>query len=132
MPYSVETKARAIIDAALTTDREAADKHDISRKSIERWRKEIDSNAELAARLSELWEEVKEAGDWVEDATDTIRTALSFLRTAFDELDPSDPEAVEAAAGAIETLADAKLMKDIVDERLKAMRQPEPVEHRRN
>jgi transposase-like protein len=118
MAYSTETKARAIVDAALTTDREAAEKHDLSRKSIERWRSELDTDPELQARFTKLWEEVRAAGDWVEDATDTIRTALSFLRTAMDELDPSDPDAVRAVTEAIGTLAEAKLMADVVDERL--------------
>jgi transposase-like protein len=118
MAYSTETKARAIVDAALTTDREAAEKHDLSRKSIERWRGELDTDPELQARFTELWEEVRAAGDWVEDATDTIRTALSFLRTAMDELDPSDPDAVRAVTEAIGTLAESKIMADVVDERL--------------
>lgn len=131
MPYSNETKARALVDAALTTDREAADKHGCSRKSIERWRDALDADPELQARFADLWEEVREAGDWVEDSTDTIRTALSFLRTAFDELDPSDPEAVAAVTEAIETLADAKLMADIVDERIGAVDSPS-AQHRRN
>jgi hypothetical protein len=111
MAYPTETKA-------LTTDREAAEKHDLSRKSIERWRSELDTDPELQARFTELWEEVRAAGDWVEDATNTIRTALSFLRTAMDELDPSDPDAVRAVTEAIGTLAEAKLMADVVDERL--------------
>ena len=118
MAYSTETKARAIVDSALMTDREAAEKHDLSRKSIERWRRELDTDPELQARFTELWEEVRAAEDWVEDATDTIRTALSFLRTAMDELDPSDPDAVRAVTEAIGTLAEAKVMADVVDERL--------------
>ena len=130
MPYPTETKARAIIDAALTTDREAAEKHDCSRKSIERWRGALDSDPELQARCSELWEEVREAGDWVEDATGTIRSALSFLRSAFDELDPADPESVEAVTDAVHVLADAKMMADIVDERLGPA--DPAAEHRRN
>ncbi|PQJ26741.1 hypothetical protein BSZ35_19015 [Salinibacter sp. 10B] len=131
MSYSTETKARAIIDAALTTDREAAEEHGCSRKSIERWRNQLDSDPELMARLAELWDDVREADDWVEDATDTIRNALSFLRTAFDELDASDPEAVEAVTQAIETLADAKMMADIVDERIGRPDSP-AAQHRRN
>jgi hypothetical protein len=118
MGYPIETKARAIVDAALTTDREAAEKHEVSRKSIERWRSELDTDPELQARFTELWEEVRAAGDWVEDSTDTIRTALSFLRTAMNELDPSDPEAVEAVTEALNTLVEAKLTVEVVDERL--------------
>jgi len=120
MGYPTETKARAIVDAALTTDREAAEKHEVSRKSIARWRSELDTDPELQARFTELWEEVRAAGDWVEDSTDTIRSALSFLRSATDDLSPSDPEAVRAVSEAVQTLSDAVAMARIVDARVRA------------
>lgn len=65
----------------------------------------------------ELWDEVRAAEDWVEASTDTMRTALFGLRPAFDELDPSDPDAVRAVIEAIQVLAQAKRMVDIVDDR---------------
>jgi hypothetical protein len=134
MPYSTETKAKAIVDAALTTDREAAADHGISRKSLTRWRKDLQTDTALQRLVTERWAEVRAADTWVEDTTQTIRNALSFLRTAMNELDPSDPEAVEAVTGAIQTLAEAKAMADIIDTRIQGwgaggdVRQP----HRRN
>jgi seryl-tRNA synthetase len=118
MPYSLEKKARTLVDASLKTDREAAEKNDVSRKSIQRWRKDLRTDEELQARFAELWETVREAEDWAEDATDTIRTACSFLRTAFEDLDPSDPEAVEAVTKALRTLAEASMVKDAIDVRI--------------
>jgi cell division septum initiation protein DivIVA len=131
MPYPTEQKARIIVEASLTTDRKAADNHDCSRRSIQNWRDELDTNTELQERVTELWQEVREADDWVEDATDTIRTALSFLRTAFDELDPSDPEAVEAVTEATRTLSEAKLTADVIEQRLEGLAGPD-AQHRRN
>lgn len=131
MPYPIEQKARIIVDASLTTDRKAANKHDCSRRSIQNWRDELDTNTELQERVTELWKEVRKADDWVEDATDTIRTALAFLRTAFDELDPSDPEAVEAVTEATRTLSEAKLTADVIEQRLKGLAGPD-AQHRRN
>lgn len=61
---------------------------------------------------------MRAASDWVEGVTDTIRTALSFLRTAMEDLDSWDPDAVRAVTEAVGTLAGAKLMADVVDERL--------------
>lgn len=116
--YTTDQKAKAIVDAALTTDREAASEHDVSRKSLTRWRKALDTDQALQKRVTELWADVREADTWVEDATGTIRSALSFLRTAMNELDPSDPESVEAVTGAIQTLAEAKALADIIDARV--------------
>lgn len=129
MPYDLETKARAVVDAALTTDREAASDHGVSRRSIQRWRGELASDMELQKRVTELWSEVREAGDWVEDTTRTIRKALSFVRTATEELDPSDPEDVAAVVEAIEVLTEAKAMADVIETRIEAFREPESVHH---
>lgn len=63
---------------------------------------------------------MRAAGNWVEDSTDTICTALSFLRLAMDNLDPTDPEGVQAVAGALNTLVEAKTMAQVVDARLGA------------
>jgi len=133
-PYTTEKKAKAIVDAALTTDREAASEHDISRKSLTRWRKALDTDQALQKRVTALWAEVREADNWVEDSTHTIRTAFSFLRTAMNELDPSDPDAVTAVTQAISSIAEAKAVADIMDARLDAFKGAGSVRHphRRN
>jgi len=133
-PYTTEKKAKAIVDAALTTDREAASEHDISRKSLTRWRKALDTDQALQKRVTALWAEVREADTWVEDATDTIRSALSFLRGAFNDLDPSDPESVAAVTEALKTLAEAKAVADVIDARVNRFNGAGSVrdQHRRN
>jgi transposase-like protein len=135
MPYDLDTKAKALVDAQLTTDREAADKHGCSRKSIERWRDGLDADPDLQARVSDLWRQIREADDWMEDAAETMREAHRFLRKATEKLDPSDPDALEALATAYEALADAKMMGEIVEARLgerDVTNDPVPAHKRRN
>lgn len=115
---SKEKRAEAIVTAAFHSDTEAAEKHDCSRRSIIRWRKQMDEDAELTRLVTEKYDELREEQDWIEDATRTIQQAFAFLRRAADELDPSDPEAVEAVAEAIQTITEAKLTAKVVNARL--------------
>lgn len=134
MPYSTEKKARVLVDAALSTDRAAAEDHNVSRSSVKRWRSDLETDEDLRARFDELWQKVEEAEAWTERATSSIREALRFLDAAMDRLDPSDPEAVAAVTDAIETLADATMMQDIVSARLEKKKAPGDVRatHRKN
>lgn len=118
MEHDLDTKAKALVDAALTTDREAADKHDVHRSTIYRWRQRLDDDHELQHLTSKYWQQVRAADSWVQDATHTIRKAQSFLRNATDELDASDPEAVRAMTEALRTLTESLQMARIVDARL--------------
>jgi len=117
-PYSTQKKAAAIVDAAFTTDEEAAEQHGVSRRSIVRWRQEMDQSPELAQSVTAIYKEEIEGRDWLEEATRTVQSAFSFLRRAANELDPSDPDAVKAVSLAIQTLTEAKLTAEVINARL--------------
>jgi 3-mercaptopyruvate sulfurtransferase SseA len=76
------------------------------------------SDADLQQCVAERWEEYREADTWAEDATRTIRKAQSFIRTATEEMDASDPEALQAMTDALQTLVEATQMARIIDARL--------------
>jgi len=116
--YARETKAKIIVEAALTTDLEAAERHGVDRSTIYRWRQKMENNPDLQRLVSMRWEEFRAADSWVQDATHTIRKAQSFIRNAADEMDPGDPEAVEAMTEALQTLTESLQMARIVDARL--------------
>lgn len=120
MPYSDTYKARILVEADLTTDRQAAQSHDVSRSSISRWRKAAKEDPDMQELMAERWEEMRRSDSWVQDATHTIRSAQGFLRDATDELDPSDPEAVKAVENALGTLIEGLQMARVVDARLGA------------
>jgi len=118
MSYPTPKKAGVIVDAAFTTDQEAADQHGVSRRSVQRWRAEMDEDPELAENVAAIYKEEIEGRDWLEEATRTVQTAFSFLRRAANELDPSDPDAVKAVSLAIQTLTEAKLTTQVINARL--------------
>ena len=118
MSYPIPKKAAAIVDAAFTTDQEAADQHDVSRRSIQRWRREMDENPALAENVASIYKEEIEGRDWLEEATQTVQSAFSFLRQAANNLDPSDADAVKAVSLAIQTRTAAKLTAQVINARL--------------
>ena len=118
MAYALETKAKIIVEAALTTDLEAAERHDVDRSSIYRWRRQMEQDPKLQRLVAMRWKEFRKADSWVQDATHTIRKAQSFIRNAAEEMDPSDPAAVEAMTDALQTLTESLQMARIVDARL--------------
>jgi hypothetical protein len=117
MEHDLDMKAKALVDAALTTDREAADKHGVSRKSIYRWRNRLDEDHELQELTTKYWRQVRAADSWVQGATHTIRKAQAFIRDAADELDAGDPDAVRAMTEALRTLTESLQMARVVDAR---------------
>jgi transposase-like protein len=123
MEHDLDTKAKALVDAALTTDKEAADKHGVHRSTIYRWRQRLDEDHQLQHLTTKYWQQARAADSWVQDATHTIRKAQAFIRDAADELDAGDPGAVRAMTEALRTLTDSLQMARIVDARLGTGRQ---------
>jgi len=121
-----DTQAKAIVHAAIHTDQEAADKHDVHRSTIYRWREKLGQDTELQRLTSKYWQQVRASESWVQDATHTIRSAQSFIRRAADEMDATDPKAVEAMTEALQTLTESLQMARIVDARLGTSRQHDP------
>lgn len=123
MEHTLDTKAKALVDAALTTDREAAEKHGVHRSTLYRWRQRLDEDHELQTLTTKYWRQVRADDSWVQGATRTIRKAESFIRNASEELDPSDPDALRAMTKALRTLTESLQMARIVDARLGQSRQ---------
>jgi len=118
MPYTTHQKAKTIVHAAVTTDRQAAKDMDVSRRSVIRWRDKMSTDPKLAQAVAKVWKEYRDADTWVDDATHTIRKAQAFIRDATDALNPSDPESVHAVTEALSTLVEATQMARIIDARL--------------
>jgi transposase-like protein len=118
MSYSTDRKAKILVESSLTTDQDTARRHDVSRRSIIRWRKALDTDMALQRAVAMRWQEFREADTWADDATHSIRKAQAFIRDACEQMDPSDPEALDAVTRALSTLVDATQMARIIDARL--------------
>lgn len=123
MGYATDTKAKALVYAALHTDEQAAEKYGCGRRSINYWRDELDENQELQEACTRRWEEVRESDSWVQDATHTLRTAQAAIREAADKMDLSNPDALDSLTKAYGEVGNLLQMARIVDARLGANRQ---------
>ena len=105
------------------TDREAAERHGISRQSISNYRRRVkpesdDFSPELLRLFTLRLQEAREADDWAEELTDTIRQAMSFIREAVNELDPAEGRNLDKVSSALSVLMEANLAKSVIDAKL--------------
>lgn len=119
MKRKLDLIADVLIEAAHTTDVQAAEKYKVSARSIRRWRKELDKDGDLAA-IVRLKKEKVEVG-WAEEAGATMLDAVKYLRRA-SVAATVDAEMVYAVAGAFKVLNEALLAKALLDVRLSAVR----------
>ena len=97
-------------------DRAACKKHEISLRSLQRYRQKLDGDP----RLSQAVAEKKAIQDkaWADEIPTAIAAGIRFLTRASQECKASNPEAVHAIAGAIKILSEVSMTRQIIDARL--------------
>lgn len=108
--------ARVVVDATLLGDGTAAKRHNVSTKTVQRYREMAQSDANVSKLVSALWAAADK--DWGKGLASALRGQIEFLNRATEKADPSNPEAITAVTGALETLADVALTKRMLDARL--------------
>jgi hypothetical protein len=111
-----EQMAQILVEALYGGDREAAKKHGVSVRTIQLYRKRLQTDPELS-RFFALKKDAFE-GMWLEDSTSAIREAIRFLQRAATQADPTDPNAIHAVAGALKILAEVSLTREVLSVRL--------------
>jgi len=116
--------ARLLVEADLFGDDVAAKRHNVSDKTVRRYRKLQQTCPELGQLVREKAAAGIEAlhgdpdGDWCKDLGPAIREQIAFLRKAAQAVDPSDPKAIYSVAGALKILADVALTSRVLDARI--------------
>lgn len=120
--FDYERASRALAVAALEGDTVAAQREGITVRSIQNYRKHLRTDA----TLSHLFAEKKAAleNNWANEIAPTLRAALAFIRKAAENLDPKDPEAVHAIAGAFKLVNEGHQTMKVIDARLAELRGP--------
>ena len=119
--FNKERAAKALVDAILMGDNEAAKKYGVSYKSLQGWRSRLDTDTEFRQFFQEL--RAKKDERWADDLAAALASGIRFLKDAGTQADPKDPDAIAAITGAVEMLADIALTQKMVDERLRAARE---------
>lgn len=120
--FDYERASRALAVAALEGDAKASATENITVRTLQNYRKRLNTDT----ALSQLFAEKKALleREWAHEIAPTLRAALTFLQRAMTNLDPSDPEAVHAAAGAFKLVNEGHLTMRVIDARLAEHNQP--------
>ena len=108
--------ALILVEAMFFGDKRAAEKNHVSQKTIQRYRKSLDTDKDLSLIVSEKKERFE--GDWAARIPKTLINCLDFLDRAAQQANPADHETIHAIAGAAKLMAEIGLTKDIIDARL--------------
>lgn len=116
--FNYERAASALVDAIFEGDKKAAEKWDVSTRSIEEWRSRLREDEEL----EQLFKSKRKAREktWASEIPEVIRDGLKFIKDATSHGDPGDPEMVKAITSAVKVLTDVDLTKQVLDARLAA------------
>ena len=117
--FDYDRASRALAIAALEGDRKAAASEGLSDRTLRNYRKRLETDPTLA----ELFRSKKELleREWAHRIAPTLRAALDFIERASHHLNPGDPEAVHAMAGALKLVNEAGVTVRMVDAKLASL-----------
>lgn len=105
MKASIRNRAAIILaEAAVFGDEEAIKRHKISLRTLQRYRKAVGSDPELARLFADKKAALEVA--WAQEIPAAAREAILFLRRASEKADPKDPAVIHAVAGALKILTE--------------------------
>jgi hypothetical protein len=146
-PTKREKIATLIVEAATTSDKAVCAKYGITVRTLQRYRKLLDSAAPEQAKTDEKApEEVTKATEtvaatpslsqlvadkkakveegWADEIPGALREAIGFLRRAAKDASTKDPAAIHAVAGAMKLLSETSATWKVLDARLARQNRP--------
>ena len=118
MPAAIndERKAMILVDALYQGDKEAANKHGISTRSIRNWKKDIENDAVFSAIFQKKLLERDQR--WASDIPAALNACIAFIKEAANTARKTDPDAIEAVTKAAQTLSEIDITRGIINARL--------------
>jgi len=120
--FNAEKAAMALVDALLTTDIAAAEKWEVSRRTILNWRKRLDTDPEFARLFQEKRAAVEK--EWADELPAAIRASVDFIKRSAQSTNVSDPDMLHSVAGALKILTETAAMRQLLDARLAPQARP--------
>lgn len=115
--------ARALVDAALTTDAQACGKHGIALRTLQNYRAVMKTDPELARMYVEMLQ-LATAQDWAVELGTTFNVMTQKLRALAIDLQDANPESIAALTEAVLGMAEIVMTREIVAAQL-AAQQPQ-------
>jgi glutaminase len=119
--FNHDRAAMVLSDALVMGDRLAAEKWQLTVRSVQKYRERLEKDEQLRIKVKELQQ--KQEDNWANQIPAVLTEAMCFFKAAFvDNLNNGEgtnkPETIAALTGALETLADIELTRSIVSQRL--------------
>ena len=105
--------ARALVDAALLGDATACAKHEITSRTLQRYRAALDSDEELSAFYAQLSRAVT-TQNWATELNITLVTLVRKLGTMTRDLPGSTAENISAVTGAVKVLSEIAITREVL------------------
>ncbi len=114
--FRYEFASIILVEAAFFGDKTTAAKYGISPRTIHRYRKRLNEDAQLSALVKIKKDRMEQ--EWAKEMPAAIRASIDFLRKAANSAKTDDPDAIHAVAGALKILSEVAMTKKVIDARL--------------
>lgn len=115
----LERIARVLVEATMAGpkgDAKICARHGISIRTLQNYRKRLESDDELARICAEKKAVAIES--WSQEVPAAMRASVDFLRRAAESGDPSDPQMVHSIAGSLKMLSEVAATWKVLDARI--------------
>lgn len=114
--FNYERAAAALVDAIVMGDHGAAEKYEVSYRSIQEWRSRLQTDKVLVQFFKE--KKALQDKEWAHEIPSAIASCIQYLKKASQECDCKDPDAVHAIAGALKIMSEVSMTREVIDARL--------------
>jgi len=114
--FNYDLAATVLVEAAYSGDNVAAQKYGKSVRTIQRWRRRMAEDRHLSSFVAQ--KKAQAEREWAKELAPAIRAAIEFVQRAAQHMEPADPEALHAMAGALKILTEVAMTKEVLDARL--------------
>jgi len=114
--FNMERAAEVLLEAAISGDAQAAKKYGVSPRSLDNWRKRLNTDP----IFSEFFQGKKALRDqaWGDKLPAAYNAILQFLEESAKAASNTDPESIKAMTLALKTLSEIRLTERVLDARL--------------
>ena len=121
-----ELISRILLETTVESDEVVAKRHNISRRTIQRYREQLRNVASDTGLAQVVREKRAQMDDsWAAKVDDVTRAGIEFILRAAREGDTQNPDMVHAIAGAMKIVTEIWATRKILDVRLTITHQPD-------
>ena len=117
--FKPKLAAAALVEAAYSSDREAAKKYGVTERTIRNWKKRLNNDPAFSSIFQKKKQEFEST--WADEAPEALKAGIEFLKHAAQQakkVSSSKPELIHAVAGSTKILFEILAVKQVLDVRI--------------